>query len=143
MQVTTAVRVETQSCSNPLPHSTGFDYQMTDSTSDSLISCTTTVATKEQASELAMQLVSISLAACVQIDGPIESHYQWEGKLCCEREFRLTIKTTQSVWLNLEKHIQENHPYDEPQLVGMLLDHSSVGYRNWVLEQTEHRPTQP
>ena len=41
-------------------------------------------------------LVEHSIAACVQIDGPIRSVYQWKGSIENDQEFRLLIKTSQN-----------------------------------------------
>ena len=47
--------------------------------SHQLIIVVTTVATKTDADHLAHQLIDASLAACVQIEGPITSYYKWNG----------------------------------------------------------------
>ena len=52
----------------------------------------TTVADRADADRLAAGAVERGLAACVQIDGPVTSHYRWEGKLERSEEFRLTFK---------------------------------------------------
>ena len=41
----------------------------------------TTVATPEDAARLARGAVEAGLAACVQVEGPVVSHYRWEGRL--------------------------------------------------------------
>ena len=42
----------------------------------------------------ARHLVEHSRAACVQIDGPVRSVYQWKGNIEADEEFRLLIKTS-------------------------------------------------
>ena len=42
---------------------------------------TTTASTKEDAAKIAAVLLEGRLAACVQILGPIESRYWWNGKI--------------------------------------------------------------
>ena len=42
----------------------------------------------------ARQLVEHRTAACVQIDGPIRSVYQWKGDMQTDQEFRLLVKTS-------------------------------------------------
>jgi periplasmic divalent cation tolerance protein len=42
----------------------------------------------------ARHLVKDSNAACVQIDGPIRSVYQWKGDIETDEEFRLLVKTS-------------------------------------------------
>ena len=41
----------------------------------------TTVPDRETADRLAGEAVSLSLAVCVQIEGPVTSHYRWQGAL--------------------------------------------------------------
>ena len=40
----------------------------------------TTVGTSAEAERLASDVVAAGLAACVQVEGPIVSHFRWEGK---------------------------------------------------------------
>ena len=49
----------------------------------------TTVATDQQASELARSIVSAGLAACVQIQS-LRSVYKWEGEIRTEPEWLLS-----------------------------------------------------
>ena len=49
--------------------------------SEPLLMICTTVAQLEEAQRIAQQLIENRWAACVQIDGPIESWYRWEGQL--------------------------------------------------------------
>ena len=104
--------------------------------STGLLLCLSTVASAEDADRLAAALVEDSLAACVQIDGPIRSHYRWKGETHSDEEYRLMIKSSLGKWPSLKARLLEIHPYDEPQIVMLPIADSSEGYRNWVLEQT-------
>ena len=103
---------------------------------DYLVLVMTTVASAEDADKLAQAMVEQSLAACVQIDGPIVSHYRWNGKLERAEEFRLSIKTVYGKWLRLREMLTQSHPYDEPEIVMMPIGDVSQGYRDWVIDQT-------
>lgn len=96
----------------------------------------TTVENADDAARLARSLVDRSLAACVQIDGPIISHYRWAGNVERSDEFRLLIKTSQSAWLSLKTKLVELHPYDEPEIIMLPISDASDGYRDWVIDQT-------
>jgi len=96
----------------------------------------TTVASSQDAEILAKALLDQHLAACVQIDGPIVSHYRWSGAVQQADEYRLTIKTTHKVWNSLKETLAKIHPYDEPQIVLLGVENSSKGYREWVIDQT-------
>ncbi len=103
-----------------------------------LLLCLSTVASAEDAERIAAALIAQSLAACVQIEGPIRSHYRWQGQIQCDQEYRLVIKSAVTVWEQLKSTLIDLHPYDEPQIVMIEIDDASDGYRDWVLAQTEH-----
>lgn len=102
--------------------------------------CLTTVTSAADAEVLARSLVDRRLAACVQIDGPIRSHYRWEGKHCCSEEFRLTIKTRRGQEVELRECLRELHAYDEPQIVTLQSVDVDPGYARWVEKQTIAAP---
>ena len=104
--------------------------------SDSLAIVITTVESAEDADQLATTLLDRSLAACIQIDGPIVSHYRWHGKLERANEFRLMIKTSRAMWPKLQQAVTDLHPYEEPEIILLPIEDSSEGYRHWVIEQT-------
>jgi periplasmic divalent cation tolerance protein len=104
--------------------------------SDSIAMVITTVASAQDADRLAADLLDQSLAACVQVDGPIFSHYRWKGQRERANEYRLMIKTAQSVWPRLRAALTHMHPYDEPEIILVPVEESSDGYRKWVIEET-------
>lgn len=101
----------------------------------------TTLGTKEQAQALAEQVVESRTAACVQIDGPIHSVYRWEGKLCSETEYRLTLKTLPALVDNLIERVRKLHPYQIPELL-VSSGEVSADYFGWVQEQVAADSTQ-
>lgn len=107
--------------------------------SPELLMCLSTVASLDDADRLAAELVEHSLAACVQIDGPIRSHYRWKGQSHCDEEYRLTIKSSLAVWPTLKSRLIEIHPYDEPQILMVPIADAADGYRDWILVQTAKR----
>ena len=86
----------------------------------------------------ARQLIEHSRAACVQIDGPIRSVYQWKGTLGTEEEFRLLVKTSPESLDGCVAALKEHHPYELPEIV-VLHAHASAAYASWVTEQTTGR----
>jgi periplasmic divalent cation tolerance protein len=96
----------------------------------------TTVASATDAETLAQSLVDQSLAACVQIDGPITSHYRWAGKVEHASEYRLMIKTSHTAWPGLKEKLAKLHPYDEPEIIMLPIADVTDGYRDWVIDQT-------
>ena len=96
----------------------------------------TTVGSRNDAEKLAAAVVENRLAACVQIDGGVTSIYRWKASLETETEYRLLFKTTRNRLAELELWIAENHPYDEPEFVVTPVLKASLGYTNWVVDQT-------
>jgi periplasmic divalent cation tolerance protein len=85
---------------------------------------------------IANALLDQSLAACIQIEGPIDSHYEWQGKRNVDQEYRLMIKTTVHAWPKLKECVRSIHPYDEPELILIPVVDAANGYRDWVNGQT-------
>ncbi|TWT80686.1 Divalent-cation tolerance protein CutA [Planctomycetes bacterium CA13] len=106
------------------------------SDSSSIVLVLTTVQSEQDAKRLADDLVSQSLAACVQIDGPIKSHYRWAGRIEENQEFRLMIKTAITTWPKVKVRLLKEHPYDEPEIIMIPIAEASDGYRKWIIEQT-------
>jgi periplasmic divalent cation tolerance protein len=106
------------------------------SDSKAIVLVLTTVESATDAETLAQSLVDQSLAACVQIEGPITSHYRWAGQVQRTREYRLMIKTSQASWPALKEKLARLHPYDEPQVIMIPIGDASDGYRDWVIDQT-------
>lgn len=92
----------------------------------------TTVETREQAEHLARGLVEARLAACVQIEGPIRSHYRWDGRATDAEEFRLMIKYLPLRQLELETWVRARHPYENPEWVVVRAEHVAEKYLSWA-----------
>lgn len=97
----------------------------------------TTTAEKSAATELARRLIERRLAACVQIDGPLESHYRWEGVVEQSTEWRLTIKTTDAAAGGVVAAVHQYHPYDEPEILVTPITGGSPGYLRWLADEVE------
>ncbi|MBB5205265.1 periplasmic divalent cation tolerance protein [Inhella inkyongensis] len=96
-----------------------------------LLLALTTVASSEQAQQLARGLVEQRLAACVQIQ-VIESVYRWDGALQQDSEWRLLIKTTQARWSALQDWLLAQHPYAVPALLAWPASQAAPAFADWV-----------
>ena len=85
---------------------------------------------------LAEKIVEKRLGACVNIAGPIQSVYRWDGALQSETELTLQIKTTAERYSELVNFLETEHPYDLPEIIGVDLPHVSAAYGNWVIQET-------
>lgn len=104
-------------------------------TADEVCVVQTTLPDAEQASTLAHAIVSAGLGACVQIDS-IRSVYRWQGQVQDDAEWRLSIKTRRSLYAALERWLQEQHPYETPEIVCLPIMDSSPAYLQWVADST-------
>jgi periplasmic divalent cation tolerance protein len=92
----------------------------------------TTLANRDQAEELARAAIEQRLAACVQIDGPIASHYLWQGRPERAEEFRLCFKFLPTRQVALEAWLFAHHPYDTPEWVVLRADSVGEKYLSWA-----------
>lgn len=95
----------------------------------------TTTDSRENAREIAGDLVSRGLAACVQISR-IESHYVWDGEAQHADEYRLMIKTSGDRYADVEAAIRALHGYDLPAIYAITLDPVYAPYERWVAENS-------
>jgi periplasmic divalent cation tolerance protein len=77
----------------------------------------TTVPDNALAESMARALVEQKAAACVQILGPIRSHYLWQGKQENSEEYLLLCKTPVSRRAALQQAIRKLHPYEVPEIL--------------------------
>jgi periplasmic divalent cation tolerance protein len=92
----------------------------------------TTVSSEQEARRIATAMVKRRLAACVQVVGPIESHYRWQGEIETSTEWLCLIKTESSRYAEVEAAIGELHSYEEPEVVAMPIVAGSAGYLGWI-----------
>ncbi|MFZ4478723.1 MAG: divalent-cation tolerance protein CutA [Rhodoferax sp.] len=96
-----------------------------------LIAVHTTVASLQEARNIARALVERRLVACAQI-AEVESFYGWEGALQNEREFRLLLNTTDAQYMAVQAAIRALHSYQLPAIYAVALEHVDQAYADWV-----------
>jgi periplasmic divalent cation tolerance protein len=90
---------------------------MAQSSDCEVASVATTVGTMDAARELARQVLEARLAACVQLDHGVTSHFRWQGELSEAPEVRLLIKTLPECVPALQALLAAAHPYELPQFL--------------------------
>ncbi len=96
----------------------------------------TTVSSTEIANDLAAGLVAARLAACVAVDGPVTSHYVWEGRQECAPEWRLWVKFPADRADEILAWLRERHPYAVPQWIAVEAAAVAQPYREWIVANT-------
>ncbi|GAA4871359.1 divalent-cation tolerance protein CutA [Ferrimonas pelagia] len=81
---------------------------------------------------LAAHLLQQGLAACINLIPGVLSMYQWDGKLCEERECQLVIKTRAEQQPALEAAICQHHPYDVPEIIALPIQWGHQAYLDWI-----------
>ncbi|MFM7118066.1 MAG: divalent-cation tolerance protein CutA [Planctomycetota bacterium] len=84
--------------------------------------------------KIAEHLVDERLAACVQISGPVQSVYRWEGKIEAAEEWLLRAKTRAGLWEAIVGAIKKLHPYEVPELIATPLTEIDLEYQRWMDE---------
>ena len=89
---------------------------------------------EDQAEWLARTLVAERLAACVNVQTPMQSIYRWEGVVEHAAERQLIIKTAARCLEQLQARLTELHPYEVPECVVVPILGGSKGYLAWLGE---------
>ncbi len=95
----------------------------------------TTIGDRGAAERIARRLVEDRLAACVQIEGGIESVYRWKEAVEQAAEWRLTVKTSLGNTAACIASIVAQHAYELPEVLVSEVA-ASRPYLDWVLGST-------
>src|SRR6476660_7197992 len=98
-----------------------------------------TTGSQEEARRIAQQLVERSLAACVNVLGPIESIYRWQGKVETAGEFLLLIKTTAERFPDVRDALVALHSYEVPECIAIDVADGSAPYLAWLADSVAER----
>jgi len=88
---------------------------------------------QEVGSAIAKVLVDRELAACVQILPAVQSVYRWKGEICIDQEVILLIKSSSHLTDEVQRAVEENHPYEVPEFVAIAASEVSEKYAAWLL----------
>lgn len=92
-----------------------------------------TCGTLLEGRRIAGAVVRKRLAACVSmVLGPVQSIYQWKGKVETAREHLLIIKTTRARLAALEREVLRLHSYDVPEFLVLSASAASNAYLSWL-----------
>lgn len=88
---------------------------------------------KKEARNIATVLMNKKLIACANIF-PINSLYNWKGKMQDEKEVVLLAKTKDSKSNSAEKEIKRLHSYEIPCIIKVNAS-ANKEYQNWINRQ--------
>ena len=96
---------------------------------------TTTTGTRQDAEQIAAELVSRRLAGCVQVSGPIVSTYRWQGNVETAEEWMCTVKTSRAKVSEIREILGSLHAYEVPEVIVTPIVDGSEKYLQWLAEQ--------
>lgn len=97
----------------------------------SYIIITTTTDNEQKAQEIANTLITQKIAACVQID-TVQSTYIRENKTQNTTEYRLSIKTKETLYDEVAVAIRTLHNYKTPEIIATIVRYISEDYAAWI-----------
>lgn len=100
---------------------------------------TTTLPTEVHAQAIAEAVVRDRLAACAQVQGPIQSTFRWQGAVDHSTEWYCHCKTTRAAFPALERLIRSLHPYEVPEIIATPVVAGHEPYLAWVVEQVRSK----
>ena len=98
---------------------------------------TTSTDQKEIAKEISRELLEKKYSPCIQITGPVESQYIWDGKIKSTEEYKIDIKTLDGLSEKVMILIKSIHNYEVPEIIKSPIAIENKDYKNWVLENTK------
>ena len=91
----------------------------------------TTVASLQEARDLAGIMLKKRLVACVQIL-PCRSMYHWQGRVEEDEEQLCLMKTRQDLFADLRAALTELHPYEVPEILALPIMDANPAYLAWL-----------
>ncbi|MFG3406499.1 divalent-cation tolerance protein CutA [Streptomyces sp. NPDC048142] len=98
------------------------------------VQVSTATATRDEAVTLAGGAVKERLAAGAQIVGPVVSVFWHLGEYGTGEEWQLLLKTTTERYAELEAHLLERHPWDNPELCAVPIVEGADRCLDWIRE---------
>jgi periplasmic divalent cation tolerance protein len=103
---------------------------------DDLLRVTTATPHLHSAKELARTAVAASLAGDAQIAGPVICVSWRHGQPGEGEEYQVVFSTTRAAYPELERHLRQHHPWDNPEITAVALAAAPAAYAQWLREST-------
>jgi len=100
-----------------------------------MISIYVTCRDKDEAIKISKILLKKKVIACSNIF-PIESLYNWKGKLNEEKEYAMILKTKNSKFDEIKKIIKKEHSYEVPCICSWN-ENADEEYEKWINEEVK------
>lgn len=84
---------------------------------------------------MADSLLDARLAACVQIIGPVESRYWWQGNREIAGEWLCLVKTRTALLDRVIAAVRAAHSYDTPEVLAVPIIGGDPAYLAWLADE--------
>ena len=96
-----------------------------------------TMPAREDAENIAADLVSEKLVACCNLVPGVCSVYHWKGSVCRNEEVLMVMKTRRELFDQLCARVAELHSYEVPEVIALPIVAGHQPYLDWLREETE------
>jgi periplasmic divalent cation tolerance protein len=96
----------------------------------------TAAGDRESAIGLLRSAVQSRLAAGGQVIGPVATAFWHLGEFGESEEWQVLLKTTSDRYEDLEAHLIEVHPWQNPEVAAVRISEGSAPYLEWVSRAT-------
>lgn len=100
----------------------------------------TAAGSRDEADAIAAALLNARLAACVQVIGPVQSRYRWQGRVEAAEEWLCVIKTTAAAAERAMAEISRVHSYDTPEITVTAIVGGAPSYLAWIAAEVGGAP---
>ena len=92
----------------------------------------TVFANRDNARNVATQLLGEKLIACANILGEVEALFEWDGERGSGQEVGVVFKTHADCLDRAVERLEQLHPYDTPAILGWKADTSGTATSTWL-----------
>ena len=89
-----------------------------------------------EAEKAGRAIVERRLAACVNIQPGMISHYWWQGKIERAEEAVMIVKTRASLAEAVRLAVKELHSYTTPAVMVLPVEAADPDYQAWIVQET-------
>ena len=104
-----------------------------------VLDVSTATPTRDAALKLAESAIAAGLAAGGQVSGPDASVFWHQGEFGQGEEWKVSFKTTEERYSELEAHLVANHEWTNPEVTAVPLARASAAYVEWVERVTAQK----
>ncbi len=94
----------------------------------------TTCASSEEAIRLGQLIIDHKMGACVDY-WPVNSMYNWEGKIKHVSQVMMSIATFENKLEDVNDLISKQHSYSVPMIAGVDVRRINRAYREWMMQE--------